>query len=140
MYQKIHFQSKSGIRKLQKYEFNRPIGSLFPQGKGFAPWSAFCLKSLLPQKHHGVFVNLSSDTFAKGIQLNDILQRRKLQQTLRKFNSILSMGKSPVNIPKTIKNFRLIPKAACFWTSECSAGVSPAWVSRSMAGEKPALQ
>ena len=34
----------------------------------------------------------------------------------------------------------LIPKAACFWTSECSAGVSPAWVSRSMAGETPALQ
>ena len=36
--------------------------------------------------------------------------------------------------------FGLIPKAACFWTSECSAGVSPAWVSRSMAGETPALQ
>jgi hypothetical protein len=32
-----------------------------------------------------------------------------------------------------------MPKAACFWTSECSAGVSLAWVSRSMAGETPAL-
>jgi hypothetical protein len=31
----------------------------------------------------------------------------------------------------------MISKAACFWTSECSAGVSPAWVSRSMAAETP---
>jgi hypothetical protein len=34
----------------------------------------------------------------------------------------------------------LKPKAACFWTSECSAGDSPARVSRSMAGGTPALQ
>jgi hypothetical protein len=34
----------------------------------------------------------------------------------------------------------LIPRAACFWPSECSAGVSPAWVSHSMAGWTPALQ
>jgi hypothetical protein len=33
-----------------------------------------------------------------------------------------------------------IPKAACFWTSECSAGVPPASVGLSMAGETPALQ
>ena len=33
-----------------------------------------------------------------------------------------------------------IPKAVCFWTSECSAGVPPASVGRSMAGETPALQ
>ena len=35
---------------------------------------------------------------------------------------------------------RFIPKAACFWTSECSAGVPPASVGLSMAGETPALQ
>jgi len=34
----------------------------------------------------------------------------------------------------------LIPKADCFWTSECSVGVSPASVNLSMAGETPALQ
>ena len=33
-----------------------------------------------------------------------------------------------------------IPKAVCFWTSECSAGVPPASVGLSMAGETPALQ
>lgn len=31
-------------------------------------------------------------------------------------------------------------KNSFFLTSVCSAGVSPAWVSRSMAGETPALQ
>jgi hypothetical protein len=49
---------------------------------------------LLLQKHHRVFVNLSSDTFAKDSQLHDILQCSKLQQPLRKFNGILSIGKS----------------------------------------------
>jgi hypothetical protein len=53
---------------------------------------------LLLQKHHRVFVNLSSDTFAKDSQLRDIFQCCKLQQAIRKFNSIPSVGKSPVNI------------------------------------------
>jgi hypothetical protein len=74
------------------------------QNGGLTPSRAVfhaCL--LLLQKHHRVFVNLSSDTFAKDSQLRDILQCNKLQQPLRKFNSILGIGKSPMNIPEPVQ-------------------------------------
>ena len=63
---------------------------------------------LLLQKHHRVFVNLSSDTFAKDSQLRDILQCSKLQQALRKFNGIRSFGKSLFLQPSVmVSSFRI---------------------------------
>jgi hypothetical protein len=63
-----------------------------------------CLCALIPWLPSILY----SDTFTKDSQLRDILQCSKLQQPFRKFNSILSMGKSPVNIPYTIEICRLI--------------------------------